>query len=81
METSCSKPVPEILQGLAGEYPLPIVVASARQASRKRAGQQICLSSYQAGPATHGQTHNQQKPLVGWSLRADLRPMAAAIGT
>src|SRR6266508_6930759 len=40
----------------------------------------ICLSSSQAGPATHGQTHNQQKRLVDWSFRADLESTVAAIG-
>jgi hypothetical protein len=46
----------------------------------KRTGQQICPSSSQAGPATHGQAHKQRKRLVGWSLGAGLRSMAAAIG-
>jgi hypothetical protein len=32
----------------------------------------ICLSSSEARPATQGQTHNQQKRLVGWSSMADL---------
>jgi len=57
----------------AGAWPLPVVVTLARRiiVERRWSGR-ICPSSSEAGPATQGQTHNQQECLVDWSSRADL---------
>ena len=80
-ETSWSEPVPEAVQGRAGGHVLPIVVALARRIIvETRWSLLLCASWSQAGPATHGQTHNQRKRRVGWSLRADLEWMVAALG-
>jgi hypothetical protein len=60
---------------------LPVVVTRARGiAAQRRWSARIYLSSSQAGPVTHGQTHKQQKRLVDWSSGADFGSMVAAIG-
>src|SRR6266511_4981596 len=81
METSCSEPVPEVVQGCDDEHVLPVVVASAgRIATQRRWSPPVCPSRYQAGPLSHGQTHDQHKRRVGWSFRADFASTVAAIG-